>query len=583
MKWKIGWGISNRCNMHCKFCYSKEVRKEANFEENIERGIQFIIENQENIDSINFGTGEPTIEPEFFECCDRIRRQAPHITIGLTTNGSLAKQVEDPHKLEIFLRCIDDVDVSLDYGDRERQDESRSFPGAFDNAIASLKLCQKYRKNASVVNALHKYNCTTDNIDALMRIARLYDASLRINIYRPTVGFDFALSYEQLKEAYIHMVKKYEIESIADPLFASLIGAPNPDGDPVGRSSFRILPNGFITPSTYLVDEQWRVMRLDQVKDINSLSDMPGFKNITESALPEKCRGCRYENSCQGGVIDRRWLWYHDLSERDPYCPFENEDEEDWLSKTKAPIFSREKKSFVHDGYLPTLIFHPKVNEREWNEWDRIYQDSAAFFDSQQPDEWVKKAADLLKGKGKRAVDLGAGMGRNGRYILEQGNQVTFVESSCMVNDVLMKKLLESGMNGYEIIEKDIRDYLACANKNDADLIVAMHVLSHGSKEEIQTQYIDAIYELLKPHGIFVATLPSTKDVRCEGKFGETITYALTEGPEKGIVHSFFSREAVCDILKEFEDVELEELTDEKGNAHWFIIAHVPEESKKKS
>ena len=23
IKWKIGWGLSNKCNMACKFCYKK--------------------------------------------------------------------------------------------------------------------------------------------------------------------------------------------------------------------------------------------------------------------------------------------------------------------------------------------------------------------------------------------------------------------------------------------------------------------------------------------------------------------------------------------------------------------------------
>ena len=27
-KYNVGWGLTNACNMNCKFCYSKETRKE---------------------------------------------------------------------------------------------------------------------------------------------------------------------------------------------------------------------------------------------------------------------------------------------------------------------------------------------------------------------------------------------------------------------------------------------------------------------------------------------------------------------------------------------------------------------------
>ena len=26
-KYNVGWGLTNSCNMNCKFCYSKETRK----------------------------------------------------------------------------------------------------------------------------------------------------------------------------------------------------------------------------------------------------------------------------------------------------------------------------------------------------------------------------------------------------------------------------------------------------------------------------------------------------------------------------------------------------------------------------
>lgn len=98
IKWKIGWGLSNKCNMACKFCYSRKVRREQkNFDNVIQTGIDFVKKNRNKIDSINFGTGEPTVEPSFFSFCDQLNRVAPNVTLGVTTNGNLAKAARNPY------------------------------------------------------------------------------------------------------------------------------------------------------------------------------------------------------------------------------------------------------------------------------------------------------------------------------------------------------------------------------------------------------------------------------------------------------------------------------------------------------
>lgn len=68
------------------------------------------------------------------------------MTLGVTTNGNLAKAARNPYNLDVFIRCIEDIDISLDFGDAERQDESRNCEGAFQGVIETLKLCQKYGK-----------------------------------------------------------------------------------------------------------------------------------------------------------------------------------------------------------------------------------------------------------------------------------------------------------------------------------------------------------------------------------------------------------------------------------------------------
>lgn len=580
MKWKIGWGLSNLCNMKCSFCYSKKVRQEPDYEFNIQKGLEFVLRNKDRIDSINFGTGEPTLCPEMFMICDRIKKEAPEISIGITTNGTLAEAVKDPAKMDIFERCVDDVDVSMDYGDKENQDRSRGFPGAYERALRTLGLCKIKNKNVTVVNALHKDNCFTENLDALVRIARIFGASFRVNIYRPTVNFDLALSYDDMKKAFLHLVRNYGIESVADPLIASLIGVPCPDGDPVGKSSFRILPNGFITPSTYLIDKEWQSIRIDEIDNIDSLHDYEQFKRITNQKIPEMCRDCIHRTDCRGGVIDRRWLWNKSLGKKDPYCPYENGDDSDWKEECGTIMLPKIKKSFVHDGYLTTLIFSSDINPQALTVWDRIYSNLDNDYQDTRPAEIAVRLNEYLP-CGAKIADLGSGLGRNGLYLLGHGKEVIFIDNSKTACDAVLKSCLEKKVfSGYHIKDVSIEEYLKKEQSSSLDGILASHVISHGTPKEI-SEIIGNIFRVLKKEAFFAVTLPSAEDLRLKkqvqknGPVSEkdnTFFFALEEGPEKGIVHSFYTESALRKLFEKFSILDFEEKKDAKGNAHWNII-----------
>ena len=85
-KFNVGWGITNLCNMNCRFCYSKDTRKSTE-DTNLKDWIKFIDENHNYIDSINYGTGENVISDDFFEFVQYVRKNYPSITQSLTSNG----------------------------------------------------------------------------------------------------------------------------------------------------------------------------------------------------------------------------------------------------------------------------------------------------------------------------------------------------------------------------------------------------------------------------------------------------------------------------------------------------------------
>ena len=354
-KFNVGWGITNSCNMNCKFCYSKDTRHSTN-DTTIKDWIKFIDENHDYIDSINYGTGENTISDDFFKFVLYVRENYPNITQSLTSNGHLYERViKNPKLYEIYKKCIDEVDVSLDFADEEKHNYFRGQPKAYNWAINTLKMLQKDKKKATIVFVGFEETMTHDNIDGLFKIAKEYDALIRLNIYRPVsdneeINKKFILSYKTLIDALEYINKNYKIVTLSDVLLGNIYTKGNNIEENTGVNSIRILPDGSICPSTYLISEPFRSKY--NIKQENILSKIK-FEDFIKAPIPEKCSDCQIKNECRGGVYDRRMLWYKSLNKRDPYCPFENNDN---LNKEQFKVLKKKRVS-VHDGYLPTMFF----------------------------------------------------------------------------------------------------------------------------------------------------------------------------------------------------------------------------------
>lgn len=357
-KWNIGWGVISRCNMNCQFCYSKYRRNNS---EDLEYSdwIRFIDENHEKINSINYGTGENTLDERWFDLVAYIRKNYPEIRQALTTNGHLSEAVKKTDCMQAFIDGIDEVDVSLDFCDANKHGEFRGQPKAYEWAIDTLALCKEYNKPATIVFLGSEKNVNHENLDGLFSIAKKNGAILRMNMYRPTEGVndfskEFIISYETFVDALKYIARKHHIISMNDALFSSFL-TNETVADPSGDCSIRILADGSITPSTYLIDEDYIVANITEHNVLEKVEQNKSLSELIVRTIPDECKGCVYENSCVGGVYDRRYLWYGTLNKKDPYCPGV------FFEKNENPIeiTSTDFKS-VHDGYLPTIFFKPK-------------------------------------------------------------------------------------------------------------------------------------------------------------------------------------------------------------------------------
>lgn len=346
--------------MRCPFCYSYATRTEVYFEmTDIAPYLRFVELNSKQIDSINWGTGENSLSSKWYELIMKIRELAPHILQAVTTNGYLGYIVsQESLYLSAFRKCIDDIDVSLDFSKKETHNSFRGNPDAFDWALKTLELCVAMGKPRTIVMIGCKKTLNVENVSGLLEIARFFDANFRINILRPVSGVSLdPVKYRHLKPVLRYIVQSHDVVSLGDPLFASVFGQSYLD--PTGVRSLRILPDGSITPSTYLVSKRWRAKNILQEPVVfDDLVQTEPFGVLRSTCIPNECRECRLRDSCLGGAKDRRQIWYGTLEARDPYCPLRHDGDLNWLNGFNVRSV-RPVGPLVHEGYLPTLIFRP--------------------------------------------------------------------------------------------------------------------------------------------------------------------------------------------------------------------------------
>lgn len=357
--WTVGIGVTSACNMNCPFCYSQDRRKADDLE--MSAWISFMKKNAPLIHAINYGTGENTLSKSWFGLITFVRENFQGIRQALTTNGSLIKVIEHGNRASIIDACIDEVDVSIDFADPELHDRMRGFPGAFDMAVRTLAYCKKSGKRATIVVLGQDKMLDCANLAQLFDLASRYEAFVRINLYRHVSNNSSFRSPDlsAIVKALDWIIKHHTVVSISEPVFRNMYGIPT-SAEADTSLSMRILPNGDITPSTYLITKEWVAGNILDNVSLTDLVQTTPFQRFRGDALPNECRGCSYANTCRGGTRDRRFLTWGSLDHPDIYCPRRAGEV---ISKERGltPRVLRNSKT-VHSDYLPTLIFSPYTN-----------------------------------------------------------------------------------------------------------------------------------------------------------------------------------------------------------------------------
>lgn len=296
----LGLGLTNECNLSCSFCYRDPVRTDRLTLEQVKSVMERL-----PVRSVNLGTGENGMHPEFRAILAYLRAQPAKLTI--TSNGHSVAVLEDSE-----LRAFHDIEFSLDYPTQAEQDTQRGA-GNWALIYEQAARCVKLGVPVTIIAVMMKSNYL--RLADVARVAKRFDAPLRVNVYQAVRSDVYALSYEEYWEGFRRLFAETDVIAIGEPLVRAIAGLPPLRGG-CGVSTVRVTPRGTTQPCVYWPGTGEPLPHLISV-GVDILNSQPFEQART---LPETCQACEFRDSCHGGCAGRRRL-QGALAQPDYYCP----------------------------------------------------------------------------------------------------------------------------------------------------------------------------------------------------------------------------------------------------------------------
>jgi radical SAM protein with 4Fe4S-binding SPASM domain len=296
----LGLGLTNECNLACAFCYRDATRADRLSLDQVKAVMESI-----PVRSVNLGTGENGMHPDFKEILRYLRTQPVKLTI--TSNGHSVAVLEDDE-----LQAFHDIEFSLDYPTREEQDAQRGS-GNWELIHQQAERCLRLEIPVTIIAVMMKSNYM--RLADVARVAKRFGAPLRVNVYQAVRSDVYALSYEEYWQGFQRLFEETDAIAIGEPLVRAMAGLP-PLRAGCGVSTVRVTPRATTQPCVYWpgVGEPLSGLFSDGA---NIFSSIP-FEQAR--ALPQVCDQCEFRESCHGGCAGRRRL-QGALVEPDSYCP----------------------------------------------------------------------------------------------------------------------------------------------------------------------------------------------------------------------------------------------------------------------
>jgi radical SAM protein with 4Fe4S-binding SPASM domain len=296
----LGLGLTNECNLSCAFCYRDPTRADRLSLDQVKAVMECL-----PVRSVNLGTGENGMHPDFHTILAYLETTPVQLTI--TSNGHSVAVLEDDE-----LRAFHDIEFSLDYPTQSEQDAQRG-PGNWALIQRQAARCVRLGIPVTIIAVMMKSNYL--RLADVARVAKLFEAPLRVNVYQSVRSDLYALSYEQYWEGFRRLFEETDVIAIGEPLVRAMSGLP-PLQSGCGLSTIRVTPRATTQPCVYWPGPGEPLADLISA-GANILRSTPFEQART---LPEACQPCEFRESCHGGCAGRRRL-QGAILQPDIYCP----------------------------------------------------------------------------------------------------------------------------------------------------------------------------------------------------------------------------------------------------------------------
>jgi radical SAM protein with 4Fe4S-binding SPASM domain len=296
----LGLGLTNECNLTCAFCYRDPTRADRLCLDQVKAVMERL-----PIQSVNLGTGENGMHPDFKAILAYL--QTTPVKLTITSNGHSVAVLED-HELRVF----HDIEFSLDYPTQAEQDAQRG-PGNWELIHQQAERCLRLDIPVTIIAVMMKSNYL--RLADVARVAKQFDAPLRVNVYQAVRSDVYSLSYEEYWEGFRHLFDQTDVIAIGEPLVRAIAGLP-PLRAGCGVSNVRVTPRATTQPCVYWPGSGEPLSDLISA-GLDILSSTPFEQART---LPQTCEPCEFRDSCHGGCAGRRRL-QGALLQPDCYCP----------------------------------------------------------------------------------------------------------------------------------------------------------------------------------------------------------------------------------------------------------------------
>src|ERR1700758_520669 len=231
----LGLGLTNECNLTCSFCYRDPTRTDRLSLDQVKAVMERL-----PVRSVNLGTGENGIHPEFKAILAYLKAKPVKLTI--TSNGHSVAVLEDDE-----LRAFHDIEFSLDYPTQAEQDAQRG-EGNWALIHQQAERCLRLGIPVTIIAVMMKSNYL--RLADVARVAKKFDAPLRVNVYQAVRSDVYALSYDEYWEGFRRLFEETDVIAIGEPLVRAMAGLP-PLRSGYGVSTVRVTPRATTQPCVY--------------------------------------------------------------------------------------------------------------------------------------------------------------------------------------------------------------------------------------------------------------------------------------------------------------------------------------------